>query len=644
MDERENLPAVIPAQKVAVSTTQHGSLAGRGLVALRKNNDAHYRQTREVYNRLTDYGLGQWVGYEEREIPLTETLNSFKLLAASGYGKAYFPLSALYSGHQSIEGDSTKAERYRKLALGWLHANQHLNDPEIWHDLGALYIGEKTELAVNWFQKAADVGHASSMWMLSGAYETGESVEQDWGKSLYWQIKAAEAGHVEAQHGLEMQHEHGDLKSKIDDEQVFNWYVWSAEHGYVWAQLFLAETYFHGEGVHQDAEEAVHWYIQAANQGEHHAQLQLGKMFWEGRLDGREVKPDAAQAKHWLEKAAVQADPESQYELGLFLYEQAEQGEEELAVQWIQSAADQGYGPAQCLIVRDAGTTFDVTDAQCGELLDSAFRWYEERVESGDTELLYDYALIHLDNLANSHSELFQADRFEGLRLLKGVADPTYLDFETGRALATTIQGRASRRIGIELLKFFPTSEDVADAIHWLEQADDLGDNQACEDLAHLYSCGHLGVIHRLESQTKLVEIDLQVADYWVGRAVQLGQGRAVYHLGRMLLEGEHLSQNLALAEKWLLQAANVGYDSAQIQLGAEYESGKRFGKNNELAMHWYKKAVEKGRWPAMYRLAHMLEIGSDFEQAISLYKQAACYGHEKSQQRLNELGINWKT
>lgn len=659
MDETENLPSKLAAQSLASAAGKPGNLVARGMFAvlankqqvLTKINNARYRQAREVYDRLTDDGYSWRDGHLKSDASLIEALETLLQLADEGYGKAYFPLSTLctlqnlYLGEASIKDMLVKAERFHKPAFDWLHANEHLNEPEIWHDLGALYVGNDADQAIHWFQKAADVGDVRSMWGLSGAYEYLEECDQ----ARYWQINAAEAGHENAQVGLKVQHDHGELD--IDDEQVFNWYVWSAESGHVWAQLFLAEAYRygggnpdgHGHGVDQDEVEAVHWYMQAANQGEYHAQLQLGKMFWEGRLEVGGVEPDDAQAKHWLEKCAENGDPESQYELGLFLFERGDGDQQERAAQMVQRSSDQGYGPAQYCIANDVVDTFDVTDEQRRELFRAAFNWYREHFEFGDSELRYDYALMHLNSWAKRFSEL--PDRSEGVLLLEAIAsEPIHLDFETGESLVNGVQGRASRRLGMELLKFSPAPEEVEEAIHWLEQAADLGDGQACEKLAHLYLCGHYGVIHRLEPQAALVEIDLQAAVHWCGRAIQLGQTMAAYHFGRYLLEGEHLPQDLALGEDWLLQAANAGNDSAQILLGAEYESGKRFTKNNELAMHWYKKAVERGRWPAMYRLAHMLEIGSDFEQAISLYKQAADNGHKPSQQRLDELSINWKT
>ena len=140
MDKRENLPAVLAAQAVAVVSEQRGSLVARGMIAaLASKNDALYRKAREIYNQLTDDGSGRWFGYKEAEQPLTEALNTFLQLAKEGYGKAYFPLSTLFSGDQSVKGDIAQAERFHKLALDWLHANEHLNDPEIWHDLGVLY-------------------------------------------------------------------------------------------------------------------------------------------------------------------------------------------------------------------------------------------------------------------------------------------------------------------------------------------------------------------------------------------------------------------------------------------------------------------------------------------------------------------------
>lgn len=228
MDERENLPAKLAAQGLAATTEKRGSLVARGIVAvlankqqaLTKNNDAIYRQAREIYDELTNVEFHWREGYLKSEPSLSEAIKAFLQLANEGYGKTYFPLSTLctlqnlWDGDQLTKNELINAKRFHKLADDWLHANQHLNDPEIWHDLGALYINNDVELSIRWFQKAADVGDVSSMWGLVGAYE----YKEDWSNALYWQIKAAKAENEAAQIGLEQQHEEGDLETKIDDE------------------------------------------------------------------------------------------------------------------------------------------------------------------------------------------------------------------------------------------------------------------------------------------------------------------------------------------------------------------------------------------------------------------------------------------
>jgi TPR repeat protein len=625
MDERENLPAKMAAQSLTVAAETRGSLVARGMAAvlpnnqqvLTKNNDALYRQAREVYNQLTDDGLSRWFGYKERELPLTEVLNIFLQLDREGYGKAYLPLSTLYAGEQSIKGDTAQAERYHDLALDWLLANEHLDSPEIWHDLGVLHgFDAEFESAIKWFRKAADAGHNSSMWALTGLYENGE----DFANALYWQIKAAEAGHKVAQQGLEQQHEHGDLETKIGDEQVLDWYVWSAEQGQLFAQLFLAGIYDGEYGVDQNEAQAAHWYLLAAMQGNAHAQLKIGKMYW----DGRGIEQDYEQAEFWLEKSAEQGDPEAQYEFGQFLGEKG--GEEEKVGQLIQCASDQGYGPAQYVIASDIGF-FDVSDEQCAELFDKALTWYEVEAKF-DSELRLDLALMHLDSWQELFNKSHRANRFDGLRLLEMVAsEPLSIDGEPSSK--NDAQRRASRRLGIELLKH-PNPDEILEAIRWLSQAADMGDAIACVDLAEMYLCGHRGGINSREPQPKLIEIDLQAAVYWYERGIQLGWSTAACNLGLLYLEGKYLPQNLKLAEKWLLHSAVNGNNSARSILGSEYASGIRLKQDSDAAIHWLALAAEHSE-SACLNLAEIFLDGKitprNFKEAIKWLNVASDSG-----------------
>lgn len=461
MDESENLPVVIAAQAVAVKSEKHGSLVARGMAALANKNDALYRQAREVYNLLTDDGLIHWFGYKDREPPLTEAFNIFLQLAREGYGKAYFPLSTLYTGEQSVKGDTAQAERFHKLAFDWLLANEHLESPEIWHDLGVVYgFDEEIESAIKWFRKAADAGHNSSMWALTGLYEDGEDIAN----ALYWQIKAAEAGHEGAQRGLKVQHDRGGLD--VDDEQVFNWYVWSAEHGHVWAQLFLAEAFRHGADVDQDYEQAVYWYRLAAEQGNAEGQWRLGSMYEE--FFGVEHNDDLA--VYWYQMAAEQGDVEAQWLLGgMYEYgrgvipdigqaeswyrKAAEQGEER-AQKSLDEMFDEGHGAVQD---EEQSTYWNIKSAEKGhswamrnlglmyhnglrveqDYAQAAY-WFGEAARLGDVESKSHLREIRLRELKTRLAKLSPEAQKRVLKAVKASRDvqkhlrPQYLDSEEG--------------------------------------------------------------------------------------------------------------------------------------------------------------------------------------------------------------------
>ena len=138
MTDRENLPAVTN-QQVAVHTEHRGSLVMRGLVAvqeskelaLMKDNDALYREARDAYNRITDdgnkHGWGD-IGSANELIELKSAFETFQRLADKQYGKAYFPLSRFYTGHQSIPDKKELAQHYLGLAFEWCFANQLQDD------------------------------------------------------------------------------------------------------------------------------------------------------------------------------------------------------------------------------------------------------------------------------------------------------------------------------------------------------------------------------------------------------------------------------------------------------------------------------------------------------------------------------------
>ncbi len=307
----DQFPVIRTASNTIATTTtdkKSSTLLGRGLAAIQSqqlviaDQDQRYRQARDIYNRITDYGWinhvyskdipkhsGQFDLFEDNPLQpyfdklqqLVDVFTVFQQLADKGYGKAYFPLARMYGGGQGINENIEKKEYYNRLAFNWCFANQGLNDPEIWTDLGYMYqngqgLEQDDELAVFWYRKAAEQGYASGQFNLGWMYDNGRGLEQDDELAVYWYRKAAEQGHARGQFNLGLMYQNGRGIEQDDELAVF-WYRKAADQGYARGQGNLGWMYQNGRGVEQDDEKAVFWYRKAAEQGNTTAQENLTK-------------------------------------------------------------------------------------------------------------------------------------------------------------------------------------------------------------------------------------------------------------------------------------------------------------------------------------------------------------------------------
>ena len=91
-------------------------------------------------------------------------------------------------------------------------------------------VGTPPRVAVDWYRKAAEQGHADAQFNLGCCYDNGSGIPKDPGKAVYWFRKAAKQGHAGA-------------------------------------QLLLGACYYNGFGVPKDPKQAVEWFRKAADQG-----------------------------------------------------------------------------------------------------------------------------------------------------------------------------------------------------------------------------------------------------------------------------------------------------------------------------------------------------------------------------------------
>lgn len=175
---------------------------------------------------------------------------------------------------------------------------------------------------------------------------------------IVWWIKAAEAGHAEAQFELAERYSNGTGVDKNPEEAV-KWYLKSAEQGYAKAQNVLGNCYNNGFGVEQNYELAVKWYLEAAKQGEAVAQNSLGILYW----NGKGIEQSYEEANSWFLKAAEQGYEWAQRNIG-FSYQEGKgiEKNKDKAIEWFQKAIEQGNADAKKLLIKLSPNLFDLFD------------------------------------------------------------------------------------------------------------------------------------------------------------------------------------------------------------------------------------------------------------------------------------------
>jgi uncharacterized protein len=124
-------------------------------------------------------------------------------------------------------------------------------------------------------------------------------------------------------------------------------------------------------------------------------------------------------------------------------------------------------------------------------------------------------------------------------------------------------------------------------------------------------------------------------ARHWVSAAARSGIASAQIRFGRMLLEGQGVTQDRTAAYEYFQRAAAQGDIEAHNMLGRCHENGWGTNVNYPAAATHYCVAAEAGLDWAQYNLGHMLLSGVGVPQdraiAFSWYNRAAAQGHVRA-------------
>lgn len=117
-------------------------------------------------------------------------------------------------------------------------------------------------------------GVLEAVFLMGTVHDEALGVKEDPATAAEWFRRAAERGHVLAQHNLGNAYAAGRGVEK-SDERAVEWWLKAAAQGDAIPQLRLGEAYEHGRGVARDLTEARRWYQEAADRGNAAAKARL---------------------------------------------------------------------------------------------------------------------------------------------------------------------------------------------------------------------------------------------------------------------------------------------------------------------------------------------------------------------------------
>lgn len=210
--------------------------------------------------------------------------------------------------------------------------------------------------APKWRKKAAEQGHVDAQhdlansyqaasWelMAGGRFEPGDSrlnemLVQNQKDFINWHAKAAEQGHADSQYELGNAYRlgHGLYKNM---QEALRWHLKAAEQGYPQHQIQVAEIYESGNGVPKNTKEALKWYLRAAEQGNEWAMVIIA-----ARSRNGELPKNLKESLKWHLILANEGIIDSQYCAGMMYLDREGTPESYIdAYAWLSLAKTQGH-------------------------------------------------------------------------------------------------------------------------------------------------------------------------------------------------------------------------------------------------------------------------------------------------------------
>lgn len=393
---------------------------------------------------------------------------------------------------------------------------------------------------------------------------------------------------------------------RTPQEREFTKNLKLAQAGDMDAALVVATSYMNGTGTKPSTSQAINWYEQAAAAGKAEAAWELYEYYVkQGALEEpeeveeeyREKAPSRSEGESFMMRPRrPQSDEMDDFRLGMSRQERTQ--EKELALAYLQSAAQADFAPAQY----ELGNLYAEGKAMPKHQGQALF-WYEKAAKNGSASAQAKVKAIATEDPA------IVADMEQFMQQLQAA--------EKDEPAAMLQVARAYRQGA-------PVLEDKTGALEWYQKAwknskEQL--SQAALEISDMYYQGE-GMEpdegKAAEFLAKAAELKNPQAQYmlgeaaytdtparmedafaWFSNAAAQGHVKAQYMTGFMLLQGQGTAKSVPLAIRFFEQAAEQNDPSAQYVLGQIYLKGLGVRRSPRQGRAWLEKAVENGSEPA---------------------------------------------
>ncbi|KAK8845724.1 hypothetical protein M9Y10_020642 [Tritrichomonas musculus] len=171
-------------------------------------------------------------------------------------------------------------------------------------------------------------------------------------------------------------------------------------------------------------------------------------------------------------------------------------------------------------------------------------------------------------------------------------------------------------------------------------------DHPKAKKILKKYLKGKNGTILFLYGKIKKKEGDMMKAMKYLDKASKLGNGQAMYEIGKIFFKGINCQKDEKKAQQYFEMAKNNGFDKSEsffakldkdylFDYGLKLYQGKGVPVDKKAAAKYLQMAIEKDSYDAMFLYGQMLENGDgispDPSKAIEYYKIAADKGNVES-------------